>query len=103
MLRQARRKLKQISPDWLNVKVDRNFVQNFAKALRPKPDPVPIHSVERGPHWRRITQVYTVLDSYWENHDGATYDTLIRHVKEVTGKGCSRKLISKWKRQRHLL
>lgn len=103
MLRLARKKLRDFSPDWLNVKLDREFFKNVGEALRPQPDPVPNDDVKHSPHWRRITQVYTALDSYWANHDGATYDTLINHVKEVTGKGCSRKLISKWKRQRQLL
>ena len=53
---------------------------------------------EKGtPHWRRIRQVYQVLETAPEN---ATYNQLIAYVRETTGQGCSRKLISKWKKQR---
>jgi hypothetical protein len=53
---------------------------------------------EKGtPHWRRINQVFQSLDTAPEN---ATYNQLIEYVKETTGKGCSRKLISKWKKQK---
>jgi biotin carboxyl carrier protein len=48
------------------------------------------------PHWRRINQVFQTLDTAPEN---ATYNQLIEYVKETTGVGCSRKLISKWKKQ----
>lgn len=49
------------------------------------------------PHWRRITQVFLVLDNAPKNY---TYDQLIEYVRQTTGKGCSRKLISKWKKYR---
>ena len=49
------------------------------------------------PHWRRIGQVFQALDTAPEP---ATYNELIGYVRETTGKGCSRKLISKWKKQR---
>ncbi|HHP7231770.1 MAG TPA: hypothetical protein ACFCUY_13045 [Xenococcaceae cyanobacterium] len=49
------------------------------------------------PHWRRIRQVFQALDTAPEN---ATYNQLIEYVRETTGKGCSRKLISKWKKYR---
>jgi biotin carboxyl carrier protein len=48
------------------------------------------------PHWRRINQVFQTLDTAPEN---VTYNQLIEYVKETTGVGCSRKLISKWKKQ----
>jgi hypothetical protein len=51
------------------------------------------------PHYRRIEQVYQLLDSA---PDRATYEQLIDYVKANTGKGCSRKLISKWKKERSL-
>jgi hypothetical protein len=52
---------------------------------------------EKGtPHWRRINQVFQTLDTAPEN---ATYNQLIEYVRLSTGKGCSRKLISKWKKQ----
>ena len=47
------------------------------------------------PHWRRTEQVYAVLDA---SPPDATYDRLIEYVRVQTGKGCSRKLISKWKK-----
>ncbi len=50
------------------------------------------------PHWRRIKQVFEVL----EQAGTGTYTELVNYVREVTGIGCSRKLISKWKRERHL-
>lgn len=49
------------------------------------------------PHWRRTQQVYAILD---EAAETATYDQLIQLVKQKTGKGCSRKLVSKWKKER---
>jgi hypothetical protein len=49
------------------------------------------------PHWRRIRQVFQVLDNAPNNY---TYNQLIKCVKETTGVGCSRKLISKWKKYR---
>jgi hypothetical protein len=53
-------------------------------------------TVKGKPHWRRINQVFQTLDTAPEN---ATYNQLIEYVKETTGVGCSRKLISKWKKQ----
>jgi biotin carboxyl carrier protein len=49
------------------------------------------------PHWRRIRQVFQALDNAPLN---ASYNQLIEYVREATGKGCSRKLISKWKKQK---
>ena len=49
------------------------------------------------PHWRRIRQVFQALDTAPLN---ASYNQLIEYVRETTGKGCSRKLISKWKKYR---
>jgi biotin carboxyl carrier protein len=49
------------------------------------------------PHWRRIRQVFQALDNAPFN---ASYNQLIEYVREATGKGCSRKLISKWKKQK---
>jgi hypothetical protein len=49
------------------------------------------------PHWRRIRQVFQALDNAPNNY---TYNQLIEYVKETTGVGCSRKLISKWKKQK---
>ena len=47
------------------------------------------------PHWRRTQQVYALLN---QAPPGATYDRLIDYIRGKTGKGCSRKLISKWKK-----
>ena len=55
-------------------------------------------TVKGTPHWRRINQVFATLDNAPE---GYTYNRLIEYVREATGKGCSRKLISKWKKTRH--
>ena len=52
------------------------------------------------PHWRRIRQVFQALDTAPQF---ATYNQLIEYVRETTGKGCSRKLISKWKKSRQNL
>jgi hypothetical protein len=52
---------------------------------------------EKGkPHWRRIRQVFQTLDNAPQF---ASYNQLIEYVRETTGVGCSRKLISKWKKQ----
>jgi biotin carboxyl carrier protein len=59
-------------------------------------DDCSLNIVKGTPHWRRIYQVFQSLDTAPEN---ATYNQLIEYVKETTGKGCSRKLISKWKKQ----
>ncbi len=52
------------------------------------------------PHWRRILQVFEVLELAAPD---STYTELVNYVKATTGTGCSRKLVSKWKkeRQRH--
>ncbi|HHP7231927.1 MAG TPA: hypothetical protein ACFCUY_13850 [Xenococcaceae cyanobacterium] len=49
------------------------------------------------PHWRRIRQVFQALDNAPLD---ASYNQLIEYVRETTGVGCSRKLISKWKKYR---
>ena len=49
------------------------------------------------PHWRRIRQVFQAFDNAPLN---ASYNQLIEYVRETTGVGCSRKLISKWKKYR---
>lgn len=101
MLSKARTILRNYVPAWLNVEVNRHFFQNFQEAISPQ-IPASFSSLHC-PHWRRITQVYAVLDQHL-THTGrvATYSTLIRHVQNITGTGCSRKLIAKWKRERGL-
>ena len=49
------------------------------------------------PHWRRIRQVFQALDNAPLD---ASYNQLIEYVRKTTGVGCSRKLISKWKKQK---
>ncbi len=49
------------------------------------------------PHWRRIRQVFQALDTAPQF---ASYNQLIEYIRETTGVGCSRKLISKWKKQK---
>ncbi len=49
------------------------------------------------PHWRRIRQVFQALDNAPQF---ASYNQLIEYVRQTTGVGCSRKLISKWKKYR---
>lgn len=90
MITKVRAVIRSNVPAWLNVEVNRAFVQNLREALTPSPPSKP-----HGPHWRRIAQVYAALD---QAKAGATYTVLIQHVRQVTGTGCSRKLIAKWKR-----
>ncbi|MGF1601772.1 MAG: hypothetical protein ACFCU8_07080 [Thermosynechococcaceae cyanobacterium] len=94
MLKWARAALRNHVPAWLNVEVNRYFFQNLRVALADPSSPSP-----RGPHCRRIAQVYAALD---QAETEATYSSLIQHVENVTGTGCSRKLIAKWKRERGL-
>ncbi len=120
MLNQIRLFISAHSPDWLNVEVNQDFFNNFSAALTPDHEskeletnselPPPTSSASSAssapeafpfkgrPHWRRIKQVFEVL----EQAGTGTYTELVNYVREVTGIGCSRKLISKWKRQRHL-
>jgi biotin carboxyl carrier protein len=123
MLRKVRKFIKNHSPDWLNTEVNKNLLQNLSAPLfnggwedlnqsqdevkrsqtksdtnndRPlMTDDCLLMTVKGTPHWRRINQVFQSLDTAPEN---ATYNQLIEYVKETTGKGCSRKLISKWKK-----
>ena len=94
MIARVRAVIRNNVPVWLNVEVNRYFIRNLREALS-----MPSPSEPKGPHWRRITQVYEALD---QAEAGATYSTLIQHVRQVTGTGCSRKLIAKWKRERGL-
>lgn len=100
----ARNFLKQHSPAWLNVEVDRDFFKNFAEAIAHQQRslaPVSYPALQRKPHWRRIALVYAILDRATEEGI-VSYTALVNRVREVTGKGCSRKLISKWKLERGL-
>lgn len=94
MISNVRAAIRNNVPAWLSVEVNRYFFQNLREALSTPPLSQP-----KGPHWRRIAQVYKALD---QAETGATYSMLIQHVRQVTGTGCSRKLIAKWKRERGL-
>jgi hypothetical protein len=100
----ARNFLKHHSPAWLNVEINKDFFESFTAAIAPAPKllpPVSDSPLRGRPHWRRITQVYEILDQ--ATKEGmVSYTALIDYVREVTGKGCSRKLISKWKLERGL-
>jgi hypothetical protein len=102
----ARIWLRNRVPPWLNVEVDRQFWQNFWSAIAgvsPSEVSSPDSHLLGRPHWRRITQVYRVLDSHLAEYgELSSYSKLIQHVEQVTGQGCSRKLIRKWKLDRGL-
>lgn len=105
-VRNARKFLSDHSPAWMNVEINRDFFQSFREAIattEPKLLPPATDSPLRGrPHWRRITQVFQILDQ--ATKEGMLpYTTLINCVREATGKGCSKKLISKWKKERGLI
>lgn len=125
MLNQVRKLLRDRSPDWLNTEVNKNLLQNLSAPLNkggwgdldrsqgqvkpslikskittnspPLTDNCSLITVKGTPHWRRIRQVFMCLDNAPENY---TYNQLIEYVRQTTGKGCSRKLISKWKKQK---
>jgi hypothetical protein len=161
MIDRVRKFLKNHSPDWLNVEVNKNLLQNLSAAItstqstitstsydencspRPElgeglgvradttdaseqlestrsnsappsgslrertlmtgpaarvlPHDWSLMTVKGKPHWRRINQVFQTLDNAPANY---TYNQLIEYVRETTGVGCSRKLISKWKKNR---
>lgn len=104
ILKGIRRLLRENSPAWLNVEVDRNFFQNLHAALNPpQPEPVAVDAALIGkPHWRRISEVYAALDQYWAIAGGGTYTVLMAHVEAATGQRCSKKLVAKWKLERGL-
>lgn len=102
LLTKARSFVARSVPDWLNAPVDRNLLQSVQKALS-KPEPLLYSPPPRCPHWRRIAKVYAALDqARAQNPQLPTYSALCRHVQDVTGTACSRKLISKWKLDRGL-
>ena len=112
---QTRALLNRQVPPWLAVNVDRHFFTNLQSTLKPQPPPLSggvaagrggsnLQSPHpKSPHWRRITQVYAILDRHLATANPVpSYTALIQHVQAETGTGCSRKLISKWKRDRGL-
>ncbi len=113
MIGKVRKFIRNSSPDWLNVEVNKDFFTNFSTALTPDHEseeletnselPPPTSSASSActdfpfqgrPHWRRIKQVFEAL----ELAETGTYTELINYVRATTGTGCSRKLISKWKK-----
>ncbi|MES1026230.1 hypothetical protein ABN584_25370 [Gloeocapsa sp. BRSZ] len=58
----------------------------------------PLETAKKQPHARRTAEVFQALDEA-QAQGIATYDALIDFVREKTGTGCSRKLISKWKKE----
>jgi multidrug efflux pump subunit AcrA (membrane-fusion protein) len=120
MLNKVRKFLHDRSPNWLNTEVNKDLLQNLSAPLfkdlnlpqdevkrsltksntnndRPlMTDDCSLMTAKGTPHWRRIKQVFQTLDTAPEN---ATYNQLIEYVQQTTGQGCSRKLISKWKKQ----
>jgi hypothetical protein len=104
ILGRARAKLRESVPDWLNTDVKDIFRHLELALSEPEPPPPPLLPVERGtPHWRRVKAVYEALDQYLATVGRvATYPVLIQHVTETTGKGCSKRIISRWKKERGL-
>lgn len=103
LIASTRALIRSHAPAWMNVDLDRDFLKNLRAALRTQePTKTPALNPQKGrPHWRRISQVFQILDE--ATKEGmVSYTTLINCVREATGKGCSRKLISKWKLERGL-
>ncbi|MBW4622383.1 MAG: hypothetical protein KME17_23885 [Cyanosarcina radialis HA8281-LM2] len=110
MLKAVRKFLKDRSPDWLNVEIDGDLFKNLlshrvsSQPLSTTPIQNPKSKIQnrsnpKFPHWRRITQVYQLLDRAHESGI-VSYTALTDYVRSATGQGCSRKLISKWKKER---
>lgn len=59
----------------------------------------PLETAKKQPHAQRTAEVFQALDEA-QDQGVTTYDALIDFVRETTGTGCSRKLISKWKKER---
>jgi hypothetical protein len=103
ILGRVRAKLRDSVPDWLNTDIKDVFRHLELALSEPELPPPPPLPVERGtPHWRRVKAVYEALDQYLAVSGIATYPVLIQHVTETTGKGCSKRIISRWKKDRGL-
>lgn len=59
----------------------------------------PLETTKKQPHASRTAEVFQALDEA-QAQGITTYDALIDFVRQKTGTGCSRKLISKWKKER---
>lgn len=83
---------KRILTFWLWL--FRAFERDRIKILPPLK---PIKSGRAGlrPHHKRTREVLEVLETL----DTATYEEAIQMVRQKTGMGCSRRIISKWKKQ----
>jgi len=62
----------------------------------------PLETTKKQPHAQRTAEVFQALGEA-QAQGITTYDALIDFVREKTGTGCSRKLISKWKKERATL
>ena len=82
MLNQIRLFISAHSPDWLNSV---NSQQSTVNSEQPKlmTDDCLLNTVKGRPHWRRIKQVFEVL----ELAGTGTYTELVNYVREVTGIG----------------
>ncbi|PSB00830.1 hypothetical protein [Merismopedia glauca] len=95
MLNQVRKFINSRAPSWLTQEI-RLF--SPTKPLNKVEVIEPLKGVTNTPHWKRIKTVYQALDNA-QNEGIVKYTDLIKYVKNETSKGCSRKLIAKWKRQ----
>jgi len=59
----------------------------------------PLETTKKQPHAQRTAEVFQALDEA-QAQGVTTYSALIDFVREKTGTGCSRKLVSKWKKER---
>jgi hypothetical protein len=130
-VRRARRFLKAHSPVWMNVELNgealKHLWETFNGAIaapilyflqgtgdrrllapaevQPLEEPTVTVSSEvskKKPHWKRTEAVFRVLSEAWE-FGAKTYTQLMAAVKEATGKGCSKRAIANWKRERGLI
>lgn len=79
-----------------------NKLTDWLSTLLPEDDTCKILPPVRQPnkpHWRRVEQVYECLER-GQRSGLTTYSSLIEFVRLETGQGCSKKLVSKWKRNR---
>jgi hypothetical protein len=113
----TRQKLKEVSPVWLNVEINREFFSNLKAALKRSPstphleaqEPIallpPAQNCKRLQQhkWlRRRLEVEAAIAAAW-NAGVHCYNHLIEAVRFATGKGCSRRAIARWKREQGLL
>jgi hypothetical protein len=132
LVKDGREWLREHSPVLLNVEVNGDMLSRLWMAIAPAatyvahallpasveeqdavllpaeelyllpPAPALQEPEQKKPHWRRTGQVFAVLDQACTDARHS-YSALIAHVREQTGKGCSRRVIANWKRQRGLM